>query len=249
MFRFVLKYLSYLAMFGIVSLAFLLIAQVNLDDLRLKVGNLRVVSDPFIKVGGFYSILPDGSVNGPYCMLTDTVLSPSLEDTELAVSIVNKLGSSLPVLSRWTANLFDWTGLDSIVTKEDPDQPEVRWQGYALDVAHVRSLSLSTSHVVHVMIDGSYNRNPDCEKTVNYYIKQGDCVQIIVRVVEIGSQKIGYKLADDRCLIVDSVDAKPIRAPNEPLRLTARLSVAKERLGLLDNAISQVDALRMANGH
>ena len=46
----------------------------------------------------------------------------------------------------------------------------------------------------------------------------------------------GYSLANDKCLIAEGMD--PMFVPRQPRRLTTLLSVTKDRLGLLDHAVT-----------
>ncbi len=240
MLRKILLRLTYLVFGGAIVLVFLIIAQVNLDDLRLKVGGLRSVPDSTIKVGGLYSIFETGQVAGPICVIDRALVESYTLEENAPVRISNKLGSSLPTVSRWTANLFGFFGTDEIAGLLDRTgaTTKVDWKGHTLDVSKVSQKTVFSASTVPLLMDAMYLADPQCERTVQQLARAGQCVTMIFRVATIAGQKIGYKLANDRLCIIPNSSTVGIKMPAKPTRLTASLSNMKDRFGLLDHSIA-----------
>ena len=230
--------LAYLVCGGAVTLLFLMVAQVNLDDLRLKAGHLRIVPDPVLEVGGFYTIHKNGRINGPHCKLDDQVFEAYYDEQASPIVLSNKLGSSLPFISRWTMSLLNFLGLPTVELRStDAGNPSrLTWNGHTINISSLVHQRIQSTSSIPMVIDESYTRDPNCEQTVNNLASRGLCVTIVFQITSAANQKIGYKLANDRrCLIPN--DSEPIFVPRQPTRITAFLSHAKDWLGLLDQSV------------
>jgi len=234
--------LAALAGTGLVAFAFLLLAGVNGDDLRLKLGALRPLPSPDVAVGGFYSIAGDGGLAGPHCRLSPDALLRAVVRTESAVRLRNELGASLPVVAAWSAGLMGASGLEGLVAeKGDPARGERRWAGHTLRIGRVLRDALASTTAANEVIDASFERDPGCEATVRERYERGECVALVFRTARTPSVGLGYAFADETRCYVPFVERGP---PNPPrympraVRLTAWLSRVKDGLGLLDEEVA-----------
>ena len=89
--------LFYLVAGASLTLLFLMFAQVNVDDLRHSMGNLRIVPDPLIQLGSFYSIKENGSLSGPHCSLPEEAVAAHVQESQSSITLSKKLLDSLVI--------------------------------------------------------------------------------------------------------------------------------------------------------
>lgn len=237
--RSIVTRLIYLLIGGLLALLFLMLAQVSIDDLRLKIGNLRPVPDPTLRAGGLYSILPTGHIKGPHCDMPPETIQPYFRRQDSSVKISNLLGTSLPVISDWSSKLTLYLGMIDVNALPETGRPRstAEWNGHTINI-NAQTTQTTTSKVSKIVAK-SYEYDPNCEPTIQQRARAGECIMVVFRITQIDNQKIGYELADEqRCIVPNTID--PIFVPRQPMRLTKLLSATKERLGLLDLHVVEV---------
>ncbi|MBL4726749.1 MAG: hypothetical protein JKY83_08780 [Rhizobiaceae bacterium] len=206
-----------------------------MDDLRLKYGHMRTVSNPVLQVGGLFTIQPDGQT-GPLCVVREDILDKYYINTDGPIMISNTLGSSLPILGQWGENLVGWLGrweINKLAPNTD-ETSKIQWKGHTLIVSAAKNRRLPALSQIPKIITEIFDVDTNCEKTINKIATTGQCVAIVTRITYINSQKIGFKLADELRCIVPATMTTAIHVPAQPKRFTMYLSVAKDWFGLLD---------------
>ena len=240
MFHSIFIRLAYLFGGGALMFLFMLVAQVNLDDLRLKYGHMRTVSNPVLQVGGLFTIQPDGQT-GPLCNVREDILNEYYINTDGPIVISNTLGASIPTFVQWGESLLGGISRLEInrLSSGTDETSKVQWKGHTLNISSAKNRRLLSLSQVPQIITKIFNVDPACEKTISNIATKGQCVAIVTRITYINSQKIGFKLADElRCIIPDTMTTA-MDVPAQPKRFTMYLSIAKDWFGLLDfNALS-----------
>jgi len=229
----------YLVLGGSLMMIFILVAQVSMEDFRLKTGGLRPVPDPVLQVGGFYTVKSTGQLTGPHCMINREVFKKYYVVQRSTVRISNIVGASLPIVSNWTANLLGWIGAGEImqIKSDNVLSQTVNWQGHTLNLASVVHRRLKSTSTLATIIDESYKLDPNCEETVLRIVNGGSCVAIVFRVTSVSEQKVGYRLAGDgHCMLPIDATA-PMFQPRQPKRFSAYLTTVKDWLGLIDQVV------------
>ncbi len=229
----ILRRLAYLVVAGLLVVVFLVFAQVNFDDLRLRAGHLRLPPVGALYAGGFYALQKDGVPDGPVCMVQTASLIDDFTESTDTIKISNWLGASLPTIVRWTKNLLVAIGLEEIHVGNADGTP---WEGYKLvrKIDDTRIVALSR---VQYVIDQSFKNDPDCERNVNLMAERGECVIVITRLardVTDGGSNFGFGISDQSRCIISAKMTEPVNVPTPPFRLMSRASTLKSKLGLLE---------------
>lgn len=244
-----LKQLAALAATGGGVFLFLLVAQVNLDDLRLKLGSLRPPALPDLEIGGFYTVADSGAMVGPHCLIDRATREALLEEHAGPIRVTNQLGAALPVISRWSIDLMGTLGGDDIAafpigrarasSSDASPQPAPAWDGHTLALDRVKREQLMATSATWRIMDASFALDPLCENNVVTRAGRGECVVVVFKVVRADTGSLGYDLADQRCFVPMVEDGDPFapRAVPYPLSFTAWLSRMKDRLGLLEGQV------------
>lgn len=238
--------LGLLAAGGTLVFAFLLVAQVNMDDLRHKIGDLLEPNDPTVLAGGLYVITGSGRVRPgpPVCRPSDELINANFETEVSRVNLRNSLGYSVPLISRLSALLL--SPLGELGTDDAQVAAVTEIAGHTLMLKKVAHTQFRSEDMIYAYADRLYQERPYCEKLVRFYWNEGKCVALVQRVSRSGDTVLGYTY-NRACMLPDMPDeayqGRSLTAPSPSLRLTARLSLFKDYVGILSNEVQPYDQL------
>ncbi len=231
MFTAVFRNVARLALYGLVVFAFVLVAHVNVDDLRYKLGQLLKPNDPTVKVGGLYVVSPDGNVQPgpPVCAPDEQLLAAHFQTESNKIKLRNNLGYHVPLISQISNFLVAGDGGGSSVTV-------VNVSGHTLVADDVANTQLRAEASINEYIGTMYQNSVWCERVVRKHWDDGECVALVHRVSKSGGRILGYAF-NRGCLLPQltdwSFDKRRLDVPQPRWGITARLAQIKDYIGLL----------------
>lgn len=225
---------------GALVFVFLLIAQVNMDDLRHKIGDLIEANDPTVRVGALYVVTPYGQLRPgpPVCRPSMALLEEYFRVEEGPVRLRNSLGAAVPFISRVSTALISPTGGVELL----PEQVQ------AAVIRHIDGHTMFLNPVLHVQLESEdmiqeytkklFKEKPYCESAIHKHWEKGNCVALVHRVSRVENTVVGFAF-NGSCFVpnvpAEHYDGKPLTVPEPFLRITARLSLFKDYVGLISH--------------
>ena len=223
---------------AVATLLLVIVAQANINDARIKVGNLLPVSDPFVLAGALYKLDENGHLETgpPICRVGLALRDQYFHQYKAKLKISNVLGQSLPIISR--VSTFIVAPIDPTLVA---DELVLTIDGHTLEIGEVNHVQLTDYAVLSEYIAEVYKASPACEREVITRYKGGECIVLVHQTASAEGNILGYGY-NDHCMKADlgsdpALYAKlPEEAPRPFRRIAERLSDFKDYVGLISMA-------------